>query len=93
MYRGLETAINRAVSHQPALPGAKVYVEFTVGMTLPEQDLDLIEGDVLLNGLRNHLIPLAHYRPTVERRTKDWEIEASKRGNRRPRPGIYKERI
>jgi hypothetical protein len=70
-----------------------VEVRFDLTIMLPEQDLDLLGPDrdqdrmaALLQSRLHDLMP--HYKPTVERRTHDWEIEAQKYLSRprRPRP-------
>lgn len=62
----------------------KVQVKFELSLHLPLQDLDLLDKDMLTHALQDRLNDiLGRYTPMVERRSKDWEIEAQKRGLRR----------
>lgn len=59
-----------------------IVVDFSLSMVLPMQDLDLLDHDKLAQALEDRLKDdMLHYVPTIERTTKDWQIEAQKRNH------------
>jgi hypothetical protein len=66
-----------------------IEIRYSVTVRIPEHDLDLMDDDLLTKALQERMASvIPHYSPTVERVTKDWEIESQKRHNRRVYPHL-----